>query len=54
MYEPEVCNMKESETWKIVFEMLNIKFKNLWDFPVSKLDVLLETEFYNLRLSHIN
>lgn len=46
--------MKESEIWGIVYDGLNIKYKNLWELPLSRLDVLMEAEFYQIRTRLIN
>ena len=49
MYNADICNMKDSEIWQTIYGILNIKYKNLWELPISKLDILLEKEFYDLR-----
>ena len=48
-YDPQVCNMKDSDLWTQVCGNLNIRYKNLWEYPLKKLDVFMETEFYHLR-----
>ena len=41
--------MKDSDLWRAVFERLNYKYNNVWDKPVSVLDILLEKEFFDVR-----
>ena len=41
--------MKDSDLWRAVFERLNYKHNNVWDKPVSVLDILLEKEFFDVR-----
>jgi hypothetical protein len=45
--------MKDSEYWKVVFDRLNIKYRNLWDLPLSKIDILIEKEFSDYRKNMI-
>lgn len=45
--------MKDSDLWNTVYENLNMKYKNLWEYPLSKLDILMETEFYVVRQKQV-
>jgi hypothetical protein len=41
--------MKESDIWKVVFDNMTLKYARLDELPLTKLDILLEKEFYDIR-----
>ena len=45
--------MKESEYWRTVFERLSLRYGQIWDYPITRLDILLEKEFYEYRKTYL-
>ncbi|CDW91739.1 UNKNOWN [Stylonychia lemnae] len=52
-YDPMVCDMRESDIWRVVFANLNILYPRLWEFDIGQLDKILEKEFMQVRRTQI-